>query len=102
MQICPKFLRIRALPTLLWCMKSNCGKEWIQVEEELKNQRELMREQFALSEKRFGQIQASTDKHFEQVDKRFEDINTRLGMIFSFMSLGFTILAGMMTVFRFV
>ncbi len=103
----------------------------VRVEEELKNQRELMKEQFRLSDKRFEEMlvnmnirfeqvdkrfeemQASMDKRFEemqtnmnirfeQVDKRFEDINTRFKMMFSFMTLGFTILAVMMTVFRFL
>jgi hypothetical protein len=40
----------------------------VRVEEELRHQRELMREGFAQTEKRFEQI----DKRFEQVDKRFE------------------------------
>ncbi len=40
----------------------------VRVEEELRHQRELMREGFAQAEKRFEQI----DKRFEQIDKRFE------------------------------
>jgi len=40
----------------------------VRVEEELRHQRELMREGFAQADKRFEQI----DKRFEQVDKRFE------------------------------
>ena len=42
----------------------------VRVEEELKHQRELMREGFAQMDKRFGQV----DKRFEQVDKRFESV----------------------------
>jgi predicted nuclease with TOPRIM domain len=45
----------------------------IRVEEELKNQRDLMRQGFELMEKRFEQI----DKRFEQVDKRFEQVDKR-------------------------
>ena len=42
----------------------------VRVEEELRHQRELMREGFAQMEKRFEQV----DKRFEQVDKRFESV----------------------------
>jgi uncharacterized coiled-coil DUF342 family protein len=42
----------------------------VRVEEELRDQRELMREGFAQMEKRFEQV----DKRFEQVDNRFESV----------------------------
>jgi predicted nuclease with TOPRIM domain len=45
----------------------------IRVEEELKHQRELMREGFNRMDKRFEQV----DKRFEQVDKRFEQVDKR-------------------------
>ena len=45
----------------------------VRVEEELRHQRELMREGFAQMEKRFEQV----DKRFEQVDKRFEQVDKR-------------------------
>ena len=45
----------------------------IRVEEELKNQRELMKQGFEQVDKRFEQV----DKRFEQVDRRFEQINKR-------------------------
>ncbi|MFP4511128.1 MAG: hypothetical protein ACLFNQ_13485 [Spirochaetaceae bacterium] len=59
-----------------WFREANLDRDMelrertIRVEEELKTQRELMREGFAQMEKRFEQI----DKRFEQVDKRFEEI----------------------------
>jgi len=53
----------------------------VRVEEELKHQRELMREGFAQMEKRVEQIdarfeamQTNMEKRFEQVDKRFESM----------------------------
>ncbi|WP_058557582.1 hypothetical protein [Thiohalocapsa sp. ML1] len=49
----------------------------VRVEEELKHQRELMREGFAQVERRLEQI----DKRFDQVDKRFEQIDKRLEQI---------------------
>ena len=63
----------------------------VRVEEELKNQRELMLMGFE-----------QMNKRFEQVDKRFEDVNSKFKMMFAFMTLGFTILATMMTVFKFL
>ena len=56
----------------------------VRVEEELKNQRELMKQ------------------GFDYMEKRFEDVNSKFKMMFAFMSLGFTILAVMMTLFRFM
>ncbi len=85
----------------------------VRVEEELRNQRELMQEQFKLSEKRFEDMHKYMDKRFEQVDKRFEDMhkymdkrfedmNAKFRMMFTFMSLGFTSLAVMMALFKFL
>jgi hypothetical protein len=45
-------------------------ERFIRIEEELKTQRDLMREGFAHMEKRLEQV----DKRFEQVDKRFESM----------------------------
>jgi hypothetical protein len=67
----------------------------VRVEEELKNQRELMKQGFDLMDKRFVDMQ-------NYMDKRFEDVNTKFKMMFTFMSLGFTVLAVMMTVFKFI
>ncbi|MBK5967899.1 MULTISPECIES: hypothetical protein [Thiorhodovibrio] len=64
-----------------WLVEQSLGKppvvyeielreRMVRVEEELKNQRELMREGFNQMEKRFEQV----EKRFEQVDKRFESV----------------------------
>jgi hypothetical protein len=45
----------------------------VRVEEELKHQRELMRQGFEQIDKRFEQV----DKRFEQVDKRFDEMLRR-------------------------
>ncbi len=83
------------------------GERMVRVEEELKNQRELMKQGFDQidrrmelmqinMDKRFELMQSSMDKRFEQVDKRFDEVNTRLKAIetkmFQFMvwSTGFT------------
>jgi chromosome segregation ATPase len=67
-----------------WLVEQSLGKppavyeielreRMVRVEEELKHQRELMRQGFAQVEKRFEQV----DKRFEQVDKRFEQVDKR-------------------------
>jgi hypothetical protein len=45
----------------------------VRVEEELRHQRELMRQGFGQVEKRFEQV----DKRFEQIDKRFDQVDRR-------------------------
>ena len=61
----------------------------IRVEEELKNQRELMKQGFDQNDKRFELMQNSMDKQFQQVNTRLENIQTKM---FHFMiwSSGFT------------
>jgi len=49
----------------------------VRVEEELKHQRELMRQGFEQVDKRLELMQADMDKRFEQVDKRFEQVDKR-------------------------
>ena len=49
----------------------------VRVEEELKNQRELMLRGFEQVDKRFEQV----DKRFEQVDKRFEQVDKHFEQI---------------------
>lgn len=72
------------------------GERMVRVEEELKNQRELMKQGFDQADRRMELMQINMDKRFEQVDKRFDEVNTRLKAIetkmFQFMiwSSGFT------------
>jgi len=49
----------------------------VRVEEELKNQRELMKQGFDLTDKRFLEMRENMNKRFEQVDKRFELVDKR-------------------------
>jgi len=53
----------------------------VRVEEELKNQRELMLRGFEQMDKRFEDIQKYMDKRFEQIDKRFEQIDKRFEQV---------------------
>ncbi len=45
----------------------------VRVEEELKSQRQLMQQGFALVDKRFEQV----ERRFEQIDRRFEQVDLR-------------------------
>ena len=64
----------------------------VRVEEELRHQRDLMREGFAQMDKRFEAMQTNMDKRFEamqtsmdqrfeQIDKRFEQVDKRFEQI---------------------
>jgi predicted translin family RNA/ssDNA-binding protein len=67
---------------------------------------------FALVDKRFEQVERrfeqvdkrfeQVDKRFEQVDKRFEDFNHKFNMMFTFMTVGFTVLTTIMVLFKFL
>ena len=77
-----------------WFKEANLDRDMelrertIRVEEELKTQRELMREGFVQMGKRFEQVdkrfeamQHNMDKRFEQVDKRFEQVDKRFEQV---------------------
>jgi hypothetical protein len=53
----------------------------VRVEEELKHQRELMREGFERMDERFSAQRADMDKRFEQVEKRFEQVDKRFEQV---------------------
>ena len=48
------------------------GERMVRVEEELKNQRELMKQGFDQIDRRMEMMQIDMDRRFEQVDKQFE------------------------------
>ena len=68
---------------------------------------------FEASDKRFEDLQNQTNARFKASDKRFEDlqvhmnarfedVNRRFTMMFTFMSVGFTGLAVLMSLFKFL
>jgi hypothetical protein len=50
----------------------------------------------------FAGVRQEMDARFETIDKRFEAIDQRISKIFTFLGLGFTILAALITLFQFV
>lgn len=86
----------------------------VRVEEELKNQRELILQslnfngkqfeqvdrRFEQVDKRFEQIDRrfeQVDKRFEQIDKRFEQVDKRFTMMMWFTGLGLTLVTAFIT-----
>ncbi len=61
----------------------------VRVEEELKHQRELMRQGFEQVDKRLELMKADMDKRFEQVDKRLDLMKTDLDKRFEQMDKRF-------------
>ena len=62
-----------------------------------------MKLRFEQVDKRFEQVDKrfeDVNKRFDDVNKRFDDVNRRFVMMFSFMTVGFTILALLTTFFR--
>ncbi len=71
----------------------------VRVEEELKTQRELMRQGFDQMDKRFEQVDKrfeQVDKRFEQMEKRFEQMDLRFGDMSSHMNRWFTVMTTML------
>jgi exonuclease VII large subunit len=53
----------------------------VRVEEELKNQRELIYEVLKMMDKRFEEARTDSNARFEQVDKRFEQVDKRFEQV---------------------
>ena len=87
-----------------WLRNTNLEREielrerTVRVEEELKAQRELMREGFAQMDKRFEILQDSIDKRFEQVDKRFDQVDKRFEDMSRSQTRWFTVLSLMLAI----
>ncbi len=66
---------------------------------------EAIEKRFEAVDKRFEAVDKrfeAVDKRFETIDKRFDDMNQRFSMMFRFITIGFVILATMMSVFQFL
>lgn len=51
---------------------------------------------------RFNQLITEVREGFKRVDQRFESFDKRFSMMFSFITIGFVVLATMMSVFQFL
>ena len=68
------------------------------IEQELKDQRELLATRFDAMDRRFEDM----NKRFEDVNRRFEDMNKRFGSMQWLVGGAFVVLGIMMTVFEFI
>nr|VFJ52262.1 MAG: hypothetical protein BECKFW1821A_GA0114235_103516 [Candidatus Kentron sp. FW]VFJ57465.1 MAG: hypothetical protein BECKFW1821B_GA0114236_10348 [Candidatus Kentron sp. FW] len=69
----------------------------VRVEEELRHQRELMKQGFDLMDRRFEAMARDNNKRFESMDKRFEMLTQRIDR-FMFWSFGITIGMGSLVI----
>ncbi|MCF7948888.1 MAG: hypothetical protein K9M94_09920 [Spirochaetia bacterium] len=63
---------------------------------------EAVNQRFEEQNQRFEALQTQMDRRFEEQNKRFDDMNDRFTHMFRFMSLGFTLLAVLITVLNFL
>ena len=64
-----------------------------------------MDERFEAVEKRFEAVDKRFDdvnRRFDDVNRRFDDVNKRFSMMFTFITIGFTALATLMSVYQFL
>ena len=61
-----------------------------------------MKEGFRRVDERFESLEKRIDERFTAVDKRFADVDRRFAMMFRFITVGFVVLATMMSVFQFL
>jgi len=69
---------------------------------EMKEGFRRMDERFSAVDKRFESLEKRMDERFTAVDKRFADVDRRFTMMFRFITVGFVVLATMMSVFQFL
>ena len=75
------------------------------IEQELKDQRELLATRFDAMDRRFEEMNErfeDMNKRFEDVNRRFEDMNKRFGSMQWLVGGAFVVLGIMMTVFEFI
>ena len=53
-------------------------------------------------DKRFEETQHGMDRRFESMDRRFDEMSRRFDMMFRFVSLGFILLATLMSIYQFL
>lgn len=61
-----------------------------------------MDEGFKRMDQRFESMQKQMDERFEASDKRFDDNSKKFTMMFSFMTIGFVLLATLMSIYQFI
>ena len=83
-------------------MQQQMGRGFEQADKRFEEILGYMEKRFEQVDNRFEEMLGRFDKRFEQVDKRFGEMHGRFRMMFTFMTVGFTILALLMTLFKFL
>jgi len=82
----------------LWYLRSHVNGIQREMREGFAGLRQEMDARFEKVDARFEKV----DARFEKVDAQFEKMEHRISWIFTFLGLGFTILAALITLFQFV
>ena len=89
--------------------KESYNREQHEIRSDIKILAEIVKQGFERMDKRFEAVDKrfeAVNKRFEDMhkymDKRFEDMDKRFSMMLKFMSLGFTVLALIMVISKFI
>jgi hypothetical protein len=85
--------------------KAEYSQETGRMHEDIRALLTEMHARFDAVDKRFDAVNQrfeDVNRRFEDQNKRFDDMNNRFTHMFRFMSLGFTLLAVLMTIFNFL
>ncbi len=79
-------------------LRQEMGDRFEKVDEQFVQMRRETNERFEKIDGRFEKI----DERFEKIDERFEKMEQRISMMLTFLGVGFTILAALITLFQFM
>ena len=82
----------------LWYLRNHVNEIRREMHEGFAELRQEMEARFEKVDERFEKI----DERFEKIDERFERMEHRISMIFTFLGVGFTVLATLITLFQFM
>jgi tryptophanyl-tRNA synthetase len=82
----------------LWYLRSHVNGLQREMREGFAGLRQEMDERFEKMDERFEKM----DERFEKMDERFEKMEHKISLIFTFLGVGFTILAALITLFQFM
>jgi len=82
----------------LWYLRKHVNEIRREMHEGFAELRQEMEARFEKVDERFEKI----DERFERMDERFERMEHRISMIFTFLGVGFTVLATLITLFQFM
>ncbi len=82
--------------------KESYNREQHEIRSDIKILAEIVKQGFERMDKRFEAVDKRFEDMHKYMDKRFEDMDKRFSMMLKFMSLGFTVLALIMVISKFI